>query len=238
MSSIAPQSWARLGGFAYLVIIAFGIFGEAGVRGRLLVPGDAAATAANVAGSELLWRLGIAADLIAQVCDVAVMLTFYLLLRPVNRNLALAALLLNLVQTAVLVTNKLALIVPLILLGNEEALKGFAPEQLQALSYLSIRLHSYGFGLGLIFFGTECLIVGYLIRRSAYLPRILGVGMQIAGACYLTNTFALLLAPDLARAISPAILVPVFFAELALCLWLIAKGVDVAKWNERAALAA
>jgi hypothetical protein len=238
VSSIAPQSWARLGGFAYLVIIAFGIFGEAGVRGRLLVPGDAAATAANVAGSELLWRLGIAADLIAQVCDVAVMLTFYLLLRPVNRNLALAALLLNLVQTAVLVTNKLALIVPLILLGNEEALKGFAPEQLQALSYLSIRLHSYGFGLGLIFFGTECLIVGYLIRRSAYLPRILGVGMQIAGACYLTNTFALLLAPDLARAISPAILVPVFFAELALCLWLIAKGVDVAKWNERAALAA
>ena len=179
----------------------------------------------------LLWRLGIAGDLIMHVCDVPLMLIFYVLLRPVNKNLALLAVLFTLVQTAVLVANKLNLLAALFLLGDADYLKAFEPHQLHALSYLSLKLHDYGFGVGLIFFGCACLVVGYLIFRSGYLPKTIGVLMQIAGVCYLTNSFAMLLAPTFASMIFPAILVPAFIGELSLCLWLLVKGVNLPKWQ-------
>jgi hypothetical protein len=184
--------------------------------------------------SPLLWRIGIAGDLVMHVCDVVLIMVFYVLLRPVNKNLVLLAVLFNLIQTAVLVANKLNLLVPLFLLGSADYLKVFEPHQLQALTYLSVKAHGYGFGIGLIFFGFECLILGYLIFRSGYLPRILGILMQIAGLCYLTNSFALILTPTFANMIFPAVLVPSFIAELSLCLWLLAKGVNVPKWKEKA----
>ncbi|HYK45962.1 MAG TPA: DUF4386 domain-containing protein, partial [Parafilimonas sp.] len=106
--------------------------------------------------------------------------------------------------------------------------------QLDALSYLAIRLDAYGFGVGLIFFGFACLIIGHLIVQSGYLPKFIGVMMQIAGACYLANSFALILAPTVANKLFPAILLPAFIAELSFCLWLLIKGVDVAKWHEKA----
>jgi hypothetical protein len=168
--------------------------------------------------SPLLWRIGIACDLIMHVCDVPVMLILYLLLRPVNQRLALLAVLFNLVQTAVLVANKLNLVLPLLLLDDMAYLKAFDPHQLDALAYLSVKAHGYGFGIGLIFFGFECLVLGYLIFRSGYLPRILGVLIQIAGLRYLTNSFALLLSPTVAARLVPAILLPAFIGELSLCL--------------------
>lgn len=229
-----PQTWARIGGAFYLVIIATGIFGEMFVRDGLIVSGNAAATAQNIIDSELLWRIGIAGDLLMHVCDVPLMLIFYLLLRPVDRNLALLAVLFNIVQTAVLVATKLNLFTPLFLLGGAAYLNAFDAAQLQALSYVSIRADGYGFGVGLIFFGFECLVLGYLISRSGFLPRILGVLMQIAGACYLVDSFALTLAPAFANRLFPWILMPCFIGEASLCLWLLIKGVDVRRWNERA----
>lgn len=199
----------------------------------MVVAGDAAATANNIMASPLLWRIGIVGDLIMHVCDVPLMLVFYVLLRPVNRNLALLALLFNSIQTAVLVANKLNLLLPLFLLGNADYLKAADSGQLHTLAYLFIRLHGYGFGVGLIFFGFTCLVLGYLIFKSGYLPRVLGVLMQIAGLCYLTNSFTLLLAPAVADLMFPAILLPAFIAELSLCLWLIAKGVNVETWFRR-----
>lgn len=231
----SPQTYARLGGLLYLVIIVAGGLGELFIRGRLVVPGDAAATAHNILASESLWRLGIAGDLVMHVCDVFVMWALYVLLRPVNRNLALLNLLLNLIQTAVLVANKLSLLLPLFLLGDAPYLKAFDPAQLQEWSYIAIRLHEYGFGVGLIFFGFVCLVEGYLIRKSRYLPALLGVLMQIAGACYLINSFALLLAPDFA---SLAILMPCLVAELSLALWLLVKGVNMHEWKIRAGMSA
>ncbi len=102
------------------------------------------------------------------------------------------------------------------------------------MASLSLKLHSHGFGVSLIFFGWVCLVWGYLIFRSGYLPKVIGVLMQIAGLCYLTNSFALLLAPDFASRIFPAVLVPAFVGEASLCLWLIVKGVDVEKWRRQA----
>jgi hypothetical protein len=236
-AATSPQVYARIGGILYLIIIATGIFGELFVRGKLVVAGDAGATAANILASQLLWRASIAGDLIMHVCDVPLMLIFFVLLRPVNKILALLAVLFNLVTTATLVATKLALVVALFLLGKADYLKAFEPAQLNVLTYLAIKADGHGFSIGLIFFGCECLVLGYLIYKSGYFPRVLGVLMQVAGLCYLTNSFALLLAPKVESALFPFILVPCFIGEMSLCLWLIVKGVNLAKWERQASLA-
>jgi uncharacterized protein DUF4386 len=229
----SPQVYARFGGILYLLIIVAGALGEIFIRGKLIVPGDAVSTANHIMASQSLWRIGIAGDIMMHVFDVPLMLVFYVLLKPVNKNLALLAVLFNLIQTTVLVANKLNLLMPLFLLGNAEYLKAFEPNQLYAVTYLFVKLHDYGFGVGLIFFGCECLVLGYLIFRSGYFPRILGVLMQIAGLSYLTNSFTLILAPAYAGTIFP-VLVLALIGELSLCLWLLVKGVNVEQWEKRA----
>lgn len=226
-----PQRYARVAGILYLAIILLGTFGELYVRGTLVVSGDTAATSAAIAASPLIWRAGIAGDLLMHVFDVPVIVVLYYLLRPVSRSLALFATLINLVQTAVLVANKMNLLVPLLLLENSSYLAAFSSEQLYALSSLAIKAHGYGFGIGLIFFGVACLVRGYLIFKSGFLPKALGVLMAIAGLSYLINSFALLLAPSFATAIFPGILMPAFVGELSLTLWLIVKGVNVEQWQ-------
>ncbi|HOY04729.1 MAG TPA: DUF4386 domain-containing protein [Saprospiraceae bacterium] len=228
---------ARIGGILYLLIIIAGVLGGM-VRSQLVLPDDLTATAKNLLASESLWRASIAGDLIMHICDIPLILILYILLRPVNRNLALLAVLFNVVQTIVLVVNKLNLVTALFPLGGALYLNAFQPQQLHVMAYLAIKAHGYGLGVGLIFFGIECLIVGYLIVRSGYLPKILGVLMQIAGLCYLTNSFVLLLAPAVSDMIFPAILIPAFIAELSLALWLLLKGVNTLKWEERNGLRA
>lgn len=233
----SPQRWARIGGVLYLAIIVLGLFGEAFVRGTLVVSGDASATANAIAAAESLWRAGIAGDLLMQVLDLPVIVVLYLLLRPVSESLALLATFLNLIQTAVLATNKLNLLTPVLLLGNASGLDAFTPEQLHALSYLAIEAHGYGFGAGLIFFGFACLFRGYLIYRSGYFPRVFGLLMALAGLCYLVNSFALLLAPALASALFPFVLLPAFVGELGFALWLVFKGVDIEQWTRQSSSA-
>ena len=229
----SPQSYARIAGLFYLLIIIAGAFAEALVRNKLVVYGDATTTANNIIHSEFLWKIGITADLIMQVCDLPVMVLLYFLLRPVSKKLALLNLSFNLIQTAVLVINKLNLLAALFFLGDADYLKSFSPDQLHTLSYLAIKLHGFGFGIGLIFFGFVCLIEGYLIYKSGYFPKVFGVLMAIAGLCYLTNTFALILAPQLS---SILLLLPSLVAELALSLWLIFKGVNLPVWKQKVAI--
>ena len=228
---ISPQVYARIGGTLYLMIIIAGALGEIFIRGKLIVSGDAISTASNLMVSQSLWRVGIAGDLLMHVCDIPLMLIFYVLLKPVNKNLARLAILFNLIQTAVLVANKLNLLMPMFLLGNAEYLKAFEPNQLATLTYLFIKAHDYGFAIGLIFFGLACLIYGYLLFRSDYFPRALGVLMVIAGLSYLVNSFTLILAPSYAGMIFP-VLVLALIGELSLCLWLILKGVAIPTWEK------
>ena len=229
----SPQVYARIGGVLYLMIIIAGTLGELFTRDTLVVSGNAVSTPNHIMTSQTLWRVGIANDIMMHVFDIPLMLIFYVLLKPVNKNLALLAVLFNLVQSAVLVANSLNLLMPLFLLGNADYLKVLEPNQLYTLTYLFIKLHDYGFGIGLIFFGFECLVLGYLIFRSGYFPKLLGVLMQIAGLSYLANSFMLLLAPTFASKIAPAILLPAFIGEMSLCLWLLVKGVNVQRWTER-----
>ena len=229
----SPQHYARIGGLIYLAIILLGLYGELFVRGALIVDGDPAATVGRIAAAPFLWRSGIVADLMMQVLDVPLIVILYLLLRPVSASLALTSTLLNLVQTAVLALNKLSLLLPLFLLQDAGYLRAFQLEQLQVLSYLAIKLHGHGFALGLLFFGFTCLIQGYLMFKSGYFPKWVGLMMQIAGLSYLVNTLTLILAPDLAGALFPAVLMPAFIGELSVCLWLILKGVKLPQWEQR-----
>ncbi|QDW22354.1 DUF4386 domain-containing protein [Flavobacterium sp. KBS0721] len=224
----SPQLYARIAGILYLVIILMGIGAEALVRNKLFVSGDANATANNIMHADFLWKMGITADLIMHICDLPVMIILYYLLKPVSKKLALLNLSFNLIQTAVLVLNKLNLLAALFFLGDAEYLKSFTPDQLHTLSYLSIKLHDFGFGIGLIFFGFVCLLEGYLIFRSVYFPKTIGVLMTVAGICYLTNSFVLILAPQFS---SIALLMPCLLAELSFSLWLIFKGVNLSIWK-------
>jgi len=232
-TKFSPHAYARIGGVIYLIIIIAGLFAEIFVRSKLVVWGDPTATATNILSSQLLWRVGICADLIMQVCDIPLMMIFYVLLRPINKNLALLNLLFNVIQTAVLATNKLSLLMPLFLAGDADYLKAIDPKQLQALGYLFIKLHDHGLGVGLIFFGFVCLLEGYLIFKSGYFPKTLGVLMQLAGACYLINSFSVFLLPQLADILFPFILLPCLIAELLLALWMIIKGVNISAWEKK-----
>jgi len=222
----------RLAGLLYLAIILLGLWGELAVRGTLVVAGDAAATAERIAASPLLWRSGLVGDLLMQVLDVPVIVVFYLLLRPVSESLALTATLLNLVQTAVLVAERGQLLTPLLILGDAGAVQAFSVAQQQAFSQLAIRLHSHGFGIGLIFFGFACLIRAWLIYRSGLMPRAIALLLGGAGICYLVNSFALLLAPELAAALFPAVLLPALVGEASLCFWMMFRGIDLERWRQ------
>jgi hypothetical protein len=122
-------------------------------------------------------------------------------------------------------------------LGTADYLRGFEPQQLQVLANLALRSHDIAFNIALIFFGFTCIVNGYLIFKSGYLPKFVGILMQIAGLSYLTACFAALLAPAFADLITPAILLPPLVGESSFCLWLLVKGVNVAKWKERVGVA-
>jgi hypothetical protein len=222
---------ARFGGILYLVIIVIGALGEGVIRGSIVVPGNAAATAANLRSMEMLWRVGVAAEVVLLTCATALTAILYLLLRRVSQPLALAAFCFNLICIAIEGVAALSLASALFPLTSASYASAFTPAQIDALATLAIRSHTTGFGVALIFFGVECVLVGLLIVRSGYMPRVVGWLMQLAGACYIVNSFALLLSPRLASMLFPAILLPALIGELSLALWLATKGVDAAKWN-------
>jgi len=229
----SPQHYARIGGALYLAIIVLGAFAEGFVANKLVVTGDAATTAANILASPGLWRLSVAGDLIVVLCAVPLLWIEYLLLRPVSKQLVLLAVLFNLVSLAVEAISKLFLLVVMPTLGSADYLKAFDPHQLQVLANLALSSHDVAFNIALIFFGFTCIVNGYLIFRSGYLPKFVGILMQIAGLSYLTACFAALFAPAFADLITPAILLPPLIGESSFCLWLLVKGVNIAKWKER-----
>jgi hypothetical protein len=226
-ATVAPsRTLARTGGILYLYIIVAALFGEMVVRGRLIVRGDAAATASNILGSESLFRLGLAGEVLTCVCDAALAMILYVVFRPVNRNLALLAAAQRLTFAGVYAVTKLSLIAALLFLGGADYLSAFDREQLNVLAYQSVRLHGLGYGMSLTFFGVHCVLLGWLAYRSGYAPRALGALLMIGGAGYCVHSLTQMLAPSLAANLFPWIMLPAFPAELWLALWLIVKATD------------
>jgi hypothetical protein len=221
---------ARVAGLLYLIIIIAGIFAEFFVRQSLIVPGDATATADNIMASEELFRVGIASDLIMIICDVALALTFYVLLKPVSNSLSLLAAFFRLAQAAILGINLLNLFFVLQLLSGASYLAVFGADQLHALVLLFLDGHSIGYSIGLVLFGLSLFVLGYLVFKSGYFPRILGVLLIVASLGYLIDSFASFLLPNYENyeaIFALVVFLPAFVGELSMCLWLLVKGVKV-----------
>jgi hypothetical protein len=227
-----PQRDARLAGFLYLIVIVGGAFAEAYVRGRLIVAGDAMATAQNIQAHQVLYRWGFMVELFYCVCNVPLVLILYRLLKIVNRPVASMMLVLSLLANALESVSLLADCAPLILFGQANALHALSTDQIGALAYLSVQLFEQGFAISLIFFGVSCLMMAYLIVHSNFLPRILGVLLAIEGVGYLVNSVSLFLDPAVHAKVFPYFAATAA-AEVALCLWLMIAGVNAARWLAR-----
>jgi hypothetical protein len=219
-----PQrNTARLTGALYLIIILCGLFGEAVVRGTLVVRGDPTATAANLLASEGLFRLGFASDLLMFLCDVAVAVLLYALLRPVHRIGAQVMAALQLVGAAIYGANLLNHFAALVILGGGGALADFDVAQTRGLALLFLDLHKAGYDLGLVFFGAHCVVLGWLAYASGFMPRLLGVLSVLAGIGYLVGSGVAFLAPAAADGVAWIYAFPQL-GETLLCLWLIFRG--------------
>ncbi len=227
----APTMLARIAGALYLYIFVAGLFAEAFVRGRLVVPGDAAATAANIVANETLFRIGFTGELIHVVCDVGIAAILYVLFRPAHRTLALLATLTRVAAAVVLAVSSIGHFAALRLLSGASYLAVIDTGQREAMALTALRLQADGYGICLLFFGVSCGSLGWLILKSGLVPKAIGVLLAIAGVCYFANSLAGFLAPAFAASLFPAILVPAAVAELSFAVWLVAKGVDTAKWR-------
>ena len=225
---------ARIAGVLYLIMIIAGGFAEAFVREGLTVSGDAVATAHNILASEQMYRFGFVADLLVIICSTFLTLIFYILFKPVNRNLSLLALIFSIVATAVMAINLLNQLAPLLLLHKTSYLKAFTIEQLQTLSLFFLNLQQQGYGISLLLFAFYFPIIGWLVYKSNFIPRIIGILYTLAGVGYLTNSLAMFLFPHLAANLFPYVLLPAFIGEVSMSIWLIVKGINVAKWEEKA----
>lgn len=233
---ISPQIYARISGTLYLFIIIFGGFSDGYVLNTLVIPNDAATTAHNIMASPALWRLGVVACLIVPILAVAQLLPAYLLIRPVHKNLALLMIFFNIVSLSVESVSKIFLLMIYPLLSNTNYGTIFGLQQIYSYVQILITTHNISFNIALIFFSGDCLVSGYLIFKSGYFPRILGVLLQIAGISYLIGSFSWLFTPDFADFIALPLMISAFIGETSFCLWLLAKGVNIEKWNERVAL--
>ena len=233
----SPQHLARMAGGLYLIIIVGGLFSIGYVSAALVVPGDAAATAHNIQAHELLYRLGLVAHIIVLPCNIPLAAIFYDLFKVVNRRLALLVVFFTLVGTAVEGVNVLNQFAPLMLLGGGHYLSVFTPEQLQALAYMSLDSQAMSYNIQQVIYTGYLLAAGYLVFRSTFLPRTVGVLLAIGALCYLTYSFADFLAPGFAALLVPYIQVPSGVAELSLCLWLLVMGVNVSRWEKQASRA-
>ena len=228
-ASLRPR--ARITGVVYLFYFLTAVFGEFFMRG-LVVDGDATATANNILAHERLFRLSVAVGLIATALYIAVTVLFYGLFKPVNKTVSLLAPFFSLVGCAILAFASLFQLAPLVVLGDRQYLTVFKVEQLRALALMFLELNTLAGNICVVFFGVYCLLIGYLIFRSAFLPRILGVLMALAGLGWLT-----FLSPPFANHLSPYNLILGFLAELSLCLWLLVMGANVERWREQASAA-
>jgi hypothetical protein len=232
LADTSPCIRARLTGAFYLLTILFGAVGES-LAGRLVVPGDAPATAANIlTHTPLLW-LGFAAYMVEMACQIAMTTLFYDLLRPVSRSVALLATCMSLVGITIKTFSRVFYVAPVLVLGGTTDLAVFTTEQLQALALLLFKVNAQGAGIGLVFFGFYALLKGYLVVRSRFLPAFLGVLGMLGGLGWLT-----FLAPPFATRVYPVVVAIGVFGAAAMIFWLLVFGVREQEWKDQASRAA
>ena len=227
----SPRLKARITGVFYLLTLLTGVFAQGFVSERLIVFGDAAATATNILTHKGLFQLGFTVYLIEMACQVATAVLFYQLLNPVNRTVALLALFLEVTGCIIKTFARVFYIAPLFVLGRPAALEGFSAEQLQSVALILLKVNDQGAGAALGFFGFSTLLGGYLVFRSTFLPRWLGVLALISGLCWLTFIY-----PPFGRSIFGYTAIFGLLSSVAMIVRLL-MGVNEERWKEAAAAA-
>jgi len=223
IQDISPNKIARLAGLFYLIYILTTVLATI-VRSRIIVFGDAAATANNIMSSQLLFRFGFVTQLVSATFFLLAAWALYVLLKPVNNNLALLFLLLNLGGVAVECTNMLNLFAALPFLSGANYLNVFQTGQLQAIAMSFLNSYTNGFMIAQIFFGTWLLPLGYLVYKSRFLPKFLGILLILDFFCWTSYFFQFFLFPDYGILIYSGSAVG-FIAEISISLWLLIMGV-------------
>ena len=228
----SPRLKARIAGACWLLCIVAGMVGFI-AGGPLIVANDAAATATNILANESLFRFGFAANLISGLSYVGVTVFMYYVLKPVSRSLSLLAAFFGLAGVAIGGVAWVSNLVPLTLLHGDQYLTALTASQLQALSLAALKLQTHVFFIGMVFFGIQCISIGYLVARSSFLPRILGVLLGLGGTCYVIASFANFLLPLGAR-LMPFVVPVALIGEGSLTVWLLIKGLNEQRWYEQA----
>jgi hypothetical protein len=224
---------ARIAGILFLIMIVASFFSTGFVRVTLIVPGDATATANNIMASESQFRSGIVGHLVVLITDVGVSVLLYVLLKPVSKTLALVAAVFRLIMVAMRGINLVSHFFALQLLSGAGYLTVFETDQLHALVLLFLTAFEDGVLIDYVFFSLHLFFLGYLVFKSGYIPRILGVLLIIGSFGYLTQSLTSFLFPSY-EAIVSQFIVPFQISELVFFLWLLIKGVNVEEWEKRA----
>jgi hypothetical protein len=230
-TSTASQSEAaRLAGLLYLIAMATGLFAEFYVRfpSTLIVSGDAAKTASNIMANERLYRIGIANNIITFAIDVVLIWTLYVLLRPINRNLALLAVFFRLVETTIAYVAIINYFVAMQFVSDADHLKAFDSNQLQALSIMHYT-YALTFIVVAIFLGLGSTVFNYLLFKSGYIPKALAAWGIFSSLLLLISQFAIVIFPEVEKTIIPACYGPIVIDEIALGFWLLIKGANIPK---------
>jgi hypothetical protein len=234
IAGTSPLVYARIAGLLLLIVAILGPFSLLYVPSTLFVPGDAAATADNIRASEGLFRLGIVSDSLIFLIEIVLTALLYVLLRPVSRTLSLGAAFARLAMTIVQGINLLPYFIALLLLSGASYLTAFEPDQLDALALLFLNAHQDGVYIWQLFFGLHLLVLGYLIFKSGYFPRILGVLVVVGALGYLADSYGNILFHNYGEIFGWVVGVTAVFGELPFFLWLLIRGVNVERYNERA----
>ena len=221
----------RVAAFLLLILSPLAVFGMIYVPSILIVPGDGAATARNIMASESLFRLGIASTLLSQVVGIFWVLVLYQLLKPVNKNMAVLMVIFNLLIVPIAMLNELNQFAVLLLSSGADYLRVFTPGQLHALASLFLNLHDYGIKIAGIFWGLWLFPYGFLVFKSGFLPRFIGVLLMIGCFGYLIQSFVGFLSPNLV-VYTAGLAALTSLGELLLPLWLLIKGVNVELWEK------
>jgi hypothetical protein len=221
-----------MAGLFYLAFFVTFFLADNGVHSTFVGAGEAADIAQDIVASEQLFRAGFVSFVLSALFFLLSAWALYVLLKPVNKDLALLVVLLNLCGVAIKCASLLGEVTALQLLSGADYLSAFEPAQLQALANLFLNVFNSGFMIAQIFFGAWLLPLGYLVYRSGYLPRFLGVLLVLDFVAILLWFFQFFLFPDYEALSYPGLAVS-FVAEAGLCLWLLVKGVNVEEWEKR-----
>ena len=230
MNSI--KKTARIAGILYLAI--FIIYPLAtSVRSTLVVPGDSAATVQNIAANQTLFRWGMAGESVIFLIEILMAGYLYVLLRPVSRSVSFGSALARASEGVVMAaTNLFTSILTLVVVGGAGYLSVFEQEQQEALALLFQDANNYVILIWGLFFALHLVLLGWLVYKSGFFPKIPGILLALAGIGYFAQSFGVMVAPNLSDTLETVVVVLAIPGELVFALWLLIKGVDETKWHE------